>query len=113
MSERVLSVESEVVPDPDPDVSYLDPDPTDSPEQVARKRSRLNAMENGHWLPVGVRATAVIAIPLDQDAIVTQAITTPGVWGIESDDATAIRHAQEAEDDVLTRMLDALGCART
>src|SRR4051812_36761175 len=98
---EVLHVETEVVADPSSDLAYLDPAPGDTPEDAARKRSRLNALENGQWALVGVRATAIVTIPLDDDTVVTQAITTPGVWGVESDDAPAIRVAQEEEDDVL------------
>lgn len=62
-----------VLPDEDPDTSYLDPN---DPEW----KDRYEAYRNGDFSFVGVRAEADVAI-----GGVIQTLTSGGLWGIESD----------------------------
>lgn len=57
--------------DPDPDVSYLDQDEFEE---------RLAAFKKGDFHFIGARVDAEVLI-----AETTQTLTSPGLWGIESD----------------------------
>jgi hypothetical protein len=64
--------------DPDPDMSYLDPDA--NPEYAAR----LAAYHAGAWHCIGIKARATFLIGLGEAAVI-QTVESPGLWGIESD----------------------------
>jgi len=70
---RLLSVHILVLPDEDPDTSYLDQDDPDFSD-------RREAYLRGDFGFVGVRAEAKVAIES-----VVQTLTSGGLWGIESD----------------------------
>lgn len=46
---------------------------------------RAESFNRGDWQMVGVRAKTTLLIPQPQGGFVTQTITSPGLWGIESD----------------------------
>ena len=82
-----------------PDVSWLD------------GGERLNAFHEGAWHLMGIQAAATFLIPLDGH-YVTQTITSPGLWGIESDsDDAYLDEIFSGECDSLAAMLAALGVA--
>lgn len=91
----------EVIVDDDADTSYLEQDAfTD----------RLAALHNGDFGYCGVRATVELAIPLGKDHGVLQAISSPGIWGIEDDSGDEYLNEVYAEEcDTLATMLKALG----
>lgn len=62
-----------VLPDEDPDTSYMDPD---DPEW----KDRHDAYQRGDFTFVGVRAEAEVAI-----GGIIQTLTSGGLWGTESD----------------------------
>jgi hypothetical protein len=68
--------------DPDPDLSYLDPDA--SPEYAAQNAERLAAYRAGAWHCIGLKARASFLIGLGEVAVI-QTVESPGLWGIESD----------------------------
>ena len=68
--------------DPDPDMSYLDPDA--NPEYAAQNAERLAAYRAGAWHCIGIKARATFLIGLGEAAVI-QNIESPGLWGIESD----------------------------
>lgn len=48
-------------------------------------RARLNAWLAGEWRFVGIRAEATIYVPIGQGCFSIYTLTSPGLWGIESD----------------------------
>ena len=58
-----------------PDTSWLDDD---------AGRERLDAFREGTWHLIGIQASANVLIPLGSH-FVTQTVTSPGLFGIESD----------------------------
>ena len=87
-----------VLPDDDPDTSFLDQgDPED--------QDRKEAYRRGDFSFVGVRAEAEITV----DGI-TQTIVSGGLWGIESDsDESYIEDVALEEYDALREILKAVG----
>lgn len=65
----------EIVPDDDHDASYLDQNGFED---------RREAYQRGEFGFVGVRAGVDLKIPLGK-GYVTQRVTSPGLWAIESD----------------------------
>jgi len=89
-----------VRPDEYPDLTWLD---TES------DRERLDAFHEGAWHMIGIQATTDILIPLD-GYCVSQTISSPGLWGVESDAGEAHFDKVFAEEcDSLAAMLGALG----
>jgi len=95
----------EVVPDEDPDTSYLYQDEPDFSE-------RREAFERGDFSFVGVRAVAEITFETEVSNgwIHGPKITTPGLWGIESDSGESYFSEVGADEAAqLVDMLHALG----
>lgn len=67
--------------DPDPDLSYLDPDA--GPDRAAQNVERLAAYRTGAWHCIGIKARATFLIGLGEAAVI-QTVESPGLWGIES-----------------------------
>lgn len=87
-----------------PDLFWLDDD---------AGRERLADFHDGHWHMIGVQAAATILIPLGRH-FVMQTLTSPGLWGIESDSDDAYLDQVFAEEcDTLVAMLGALGVSVT
>lgn len=97
----VRRVDMAILPDRDPDTSYLyqsDPD-------FAERRAQW---ERGEFGFVGVRAVATIAIP-DGAGAVLQTIESPGLWNVEDDSSEEHFAEVYAEElDTLRVMLAAL-----
>lgn len=68
--------------DPDPDLSYLDPDA--NPEYAAQNAERLAGYRAGSWHCIGIKARATFLIGLGEAAVI-HTIESPGLWGTESD----------------------------
>lgn len=95
-SSIAISVEREIVPDENPDTSYLDQD---------EFTERRDAYWRGDFGFVGVRAVAELTI-----AGTVQTIVSPGLWGIESDsDESYFDEVYADERDVLREILAAIG----
>jgi hypothetical protein len=60
-----------------PDASYLE-------QEGMGFEDRLAAYRRGDFYFIGVQAEATIHVPVGSDVVV-QTITSPGLWGIESD----------------------------
>ena len=87
-----------------PDVSWLDDD---------AGRERLDAFREGTWHLIGIQASANFLIPLGGQ-FVTQTVTSPGLWGIESDPDEAYLDQVFAEECAsLAAMLGAIGVTVT
>lgn len=104
---KIERVWVEVLPDTDPDTSYLyqaDPDFSE----------RRELYERGGFDFVGVRACAELRFETEQGGwIIGPTITTPGLWGIESDSGEDYLQEVGAEEaDQLPDMLQALGVSR-
>jgi hypothetical protein len=85
--------------DEHPDISWLDDE------------SRHDAFHEGMWHMIGIQASATFLIPLGGH-YVTQTVTSPGLWGIESDsDEEYFDQVFADECANLTDMLQALGVA--
>jgi hypothetical protein len=95
-SPELLSVKVLVLPDEDPDTSFLDQDEFED---------RREAFRRDNYSFVGVRAEAEITV----DGII-QTIVSGGLWGIESDsDAAYIKEVAGEEYNDLRRILKTLG----
>lgn len=84
-----------VMPDEDPDTSYLDQD------EFADRRAEY---ENGDFAFVGVRAEAEVVIEG-----VSQTLTSGGMWGVESDSKEYIEEVAVEEYGALRDILKAVG----
>lgn len=90
----------ELIPDSDPDTSWL--------EQNGWEE-RLAEYHDGGFGFVGVRASVDIDIPQGTYSI-QQTISTPGLWGIESDSGEEyLNQVFSEESSTLVEMLAALG----
>ena len=70
---------------------------------------RLQAYYQGDWHMIGVQAKAYFLIPLDGHHVV-QTLSSPGLWGIESDsDEDYLDDVYAAECAQLSSMLATLG----
>lgn len=86
------------------DVSWLDDE---------AGRERLDSFRQGCWHMVGIQASANILIPLGCH-FVTQTVTSPGLWGIESDSGEEYLDQVFAEECAnLAAMLAAIGVTVT
>lgn len=100
MAATLHSVELIETPDHSPDASWL--------EQEGFEE-RLAAYTAGDFYLVGVQARAEIHIPYG-DAFIVSYVTSPGLWGIESDsDADYFEDVFREEQLVLRDMLGELG----
>jgi hypothetical protein len=87
-----------------PDTSWLDDD---------SGRERLVAFREGTWHLMGIQASANVLIPLCGHSV-TQTVTSPGLFGIESDSDEAYLDQVFAEECAsLTAMLSAIGITVT
>jgi len=87
-----------------PDPSYLDDE---------AGQERLSAYRNGSWHLIGIQAAATFLIP-HGGHFVTQTVTSPGLWGIESDsDESYLDDVYAEECESLADMLAALGVTVT
>jgi hypothetical protein len=83
-----------------PDVSWL---------RDAADRERLDAFHEGIWHLIGIQASANVLIPLGGH-LVTQTVTSPGLFGIESDsDEEYLEEVYAEECASLIAMLGAIG----
>ena len=88
-----------VVPDTDPDPSYLEQEGFED---------RLAQYRNDEFGFVGVRACAEILIPVNGQ-LIGQAIYSPGLWGIADDsDIEYLNEVGRDEFETLKSMLDEL-----
>jgi hypothetical protein len=93
----------EVVPDSDPDTSYLEQDEFED---------RLEQYRNDEFHFVGVQACAEIRFNTDKGYAAVETIRTPGLWGIEDDSGEDhLLEVGREELDMLGDMLASLGLA--
>lgn len=104
----------EVVPDEDPDLSYLEQDYSEL-ERAERERYiyadklRLDAYRRGEWSTVGVRLVAEVTYDREGHIDRPIEIRSAGVWGIESDSGRDYAHeAGLSQADDLREQLEAL-----
>ena len=93
--------EMQEIPDESPDTSYL---------EQGEFEDRLNEYRNDDFYFVGIRASVTVQIPHGKDGTkILQTITSPGLWGIESDSGKEYFQSVFAEEsEVLADMLKAL-----
>ena len=90
--------------DDHPDVSWLEDE---------AGRERLAGFRQGYWHMIGIQASAEFLIPLGRH-FVAQTVTSPGLWGIESDaDETYLGDIFAEGCASLAAMLKALGVTVT
>lgn len=84
---RIERVYVQVVPDEIVDLSWLDQTPAQlgSIADAVLNLRRKRAYENGDWEMCGVRLAADVVIEHAGRTDEVLTLTTPGVWGIESD----------------------------
>jgi hypothetical protein len=68
MTVRADAIERVVCHDPDPDLSYLDPDA--DPDHAVENAERLAAYRAGDWYCLGIKARASILIRLGEAAVI-------------------------------------------
>lgn len=102
-----IKISCDIQVDMDADVSYLGSTATTAEEKEA-DAERLRAYYRGDWHMIGVRATAEISIPYGH-AWIIEHVSSPGVWGIESDSSKEYLTAIYAEETaILIDMLDSI-----
>lgn len=103
---RIEKITCEILPDDDPDLSYLDTDEMTewTAKEIEQAQARLADYGNG-WQMVGVRLRASLVVNGTH-----QTVTSPGLWGIESDSGAAY-FEQVGDDEAceLEGILSALG----
>lgn len=96
MTIKVKDVRMEIIPDGDPDPSYLEQEGFED---------RLAAYQSGEFSFVGVRAVAEILL----SSGILQSIESPGLWGVEDDSGDDyFRSVFEEELSTLRSMLNEL-----
>ena len=99
MVKAMVTITRELVPDEDPDVSYLEQD---------EYQDRLKEYKRGMFGFVGVQAVATISVPYGRDWIITH-LRSPGIWGVENDSGEDhLNDIFSDEKAVLITMLEAL-----
>lgn len=99
MAKAKIIIERELVPDEDPDTSYLEQEGFED---------RMRQYENGLFSFVGVRAVAHIEVPCGS-AWIMSTIKSPGLWGIEDDSSEAyFNDVFEEEKRTLLEMLESM-----
>jgi hypothetical protein len=93
---RVRDLYAAAVPDPDPDIAYLD---------EPWNKERLAALLDGQFWYVGVFLRAEI----ERDGEHVGTVETPGVWGIESDCLPCIEEAALGLTDSMVDLLEDFG----
>ncbi len=76
--------------------------------------ARYEKYNRGDWHMMGIRAAIDLEIPTGRGGTISQTITSPGVWGIESDsDASFLDEVFQDECRQLEDMLQAMGLTVT
>lgn len=90
------------IPEESPDSSWLEQEGFEA---------RLKEYREGGFYFVGIRAVIELRIPSKQGGyFITQTITSPGLWNIESDSgADYFKEVFEEESNILAEMLEQLG----
>ena len=107
---RTAQVEIDMLTSYDPDSDphdYLFQDP-DYREQ---DQARLDAWRNDEWRFLGIRAKATIKIPhgANPDCWIVSELSSPGLWGIESDSGDPyFQDFYREEREILIGMLASL-----
>jgi len=106
-------------PDDCPDLSWLVDESRYTDESAADRRKaeqqdqdRLDAYNRGDWSMIGLQCQATIYIPAGGSSFAVYTLTSPGVWGVESD-AAADYHGEILADErsTLRKHLTALADA--
>ena len=93
---RILSISTKHLWDPDPDTSYL---------EAAEFEDRYRQYRNDEFGFIGIRAEAEIVV-----GGVCQTITSGGLWGVESDsDRSYLAEVEQEEIGQLQSILESLG----
>lgn len=100
-----------------PDLSYLTQDyrdvtdPTERAKYMAQDQERLLALQRGDWTFIGIRAKAEVRVTRGSYTTIYN-ITSPGLWGIESDcDEASLAEIFQQECDNLSEDIKAFGAA--
>lgn len=111
-SARIESIYVQLVADDDGDESWLEQTPAQlgSLTAAVENKRRLKALYRGEWHWVGARLAADVVIEHEGRTDERLTLTTPGIWGIESDsDADYFREVALDDWDYLAADLAALG----
>lgn len=100
----IKNIGVKTIEDNDIDISYLQQDYNDVEDIKERERyiqedkDRLEKLYNGYWSFIGIRAFAIVYIPIHNNSFNMQTISSSGLWGIESDSdkdyIESIKHGQ-------------------
>ena len=108
------------IEEPDDNQDYDDYEPTpwtpdEGPEVKARMDERRERFERGEWWLIGIRAAAKLHWAKDdgRTSISGPTITSPGIWGCESDgDEEYLDEIYREELETLKDMLLAMGLSK-
>lgn len=109
---RIERVYIEVIDDEDPDVSWLEQTPAELGSITAAvwNHRRLESYKRGDWCLVGIRLAADVVLEHNGRTPRTITLTTPGLWGVESDSGEEYFRAEVVNDsELLGDDLHALG----
>ncbi len=113
-----VTFERQVIDDDSyPDLSYLEQDYKDVVDEAEREKykaqnaERLAAYNRGEWHMIGIRAVAIVWVER-VNYRTSYEITSPGIWGIESDSGEEyLRDTFDNECDVLREDIKYFGDA--
>lgn len=92
--------------------NYKGESPADIRKYVRQDYERMERLQHGDWGYIGVRAEAEILIP-SNDHSIAQAITSGGLWGIESDsDTSYLKDIEDEELSELSKQLHSVGFSK-
>ena len=95
-----------------PDDSDATPEASGDPDYADEEAERHAAWRRDEWHFHGVRAKASIFVPIGSDSFACYELTSPGIWGVESDsDAAYIAEIYADEKTQLRDALKAIGYA--
>lgn len=114
-SQEPFTFSREVIHDENPDLSYLEQEyEGETPSHAAKYRQqdarRMRAYSRGDWHVVGIRAKVDILIPAGGNSFAMYTLSSPGLWGVESDSGEKyLEEVYQEQLEELKSHLKALG----
>lgn len=111
----ITNIEVKTIEDNDYDISYLTQsyddveDINEREKYINQDKERLDKFRCGEWYYIGIRAIAIVYIPIHNNSYNMQTITSSGLYGIESDsDKDYIQSVKHKQVDELKEYLKLL-----
>lgn len=76
---------------------------------MEKAEARMKAWRQGDWRYIGIRARATIYVPIGGNSFAVYTLSSPGLWGVESDSGDYLDETFEEEKATLTDHLKTIG----